>query len=116
MSELKLSGSIKVIGETKGGHSVSGKDWKKVTFVIANNDGYEGREQVFAFEIFGEEAVDKFLQYNQVGKNVEVSYNIKCNEHKGNYYTSLSAWKVFGSDAGNTTAKEMIEEESDIPF
>ena len=45
-----------------------------------------------------------------------MSYNIKCNEHKGNYYTSLSAWKVFGTDAATTTAKEMIEEESDIPF
>ena len=67
--------------------------------MIANNEGYENREQIFAFDIFGAEKVDKFLQYNKVGYNVDVSFNIESKEFKGKYYTNLSAWKVFKAEA-----------------
>lgn len=119
MSEQVLSGTIKTITETQSGTSSAGKEWKKLTFVIANNGGYEGKEQIFAFDIFGAEKVDKFLQYNKVGKAVEVSYNIECKEFNGKFYTNLSAWKIFGSDSETQptkTAKDFVEEDESLPF
>jgi hypothetical protein len=116
MSELKLNGKIKTICDVQTGTSASG-EWKKVTFVIANNDGYEGREQIFAFEIFGAEKVEDFIKYNKVDREVEVSYNIRTSEYSGKYYTSLAAWKIFGASAGETAAQPAVQvEESDLPF
>lgn len=116
MSELKLNGTIKTIAEVQKGESKAGKEWQKVEFAITNNDGYEGREQLFAFEIFGQEKVEKFLQYNKVGKAVEVSFNIKTNEYKGKYYTSLQCWKCFGADQEKKTVDEFADVDTDIPF
>lgn len=93
--ELKLTGQIKTIKEVVSGTTKSGDEWKKVEFVIANNDGYQGGEQVFCFEIFGAEKVDKFLQYNKVGDTVDVDFNIRTNEWKEKHFTSLQACKVF---------------------
>lgn len=92
---MKEQGKIKAILPVESGTSKDGKEWKKVVFVIANSKGYEGREQIFAFEIFGAEKVDKFLQFNKVGDVVDVDFNITTNEWQGKYYTSLGAWKVF---------------------
>ena len=117
MSELK--GKIKFISEVQSGTSKAGKEWKKLLFVISNNEGYEGQEQIFAFDVFGDEKVDSFLQYNSVGKEVEVSYNIRTNEHQGKYFTSLQSWKVFGvQNDGNAVQEPVVQDDaSDIlPF
>ena len=108
MSELQLQGHISQIKDVQEGTSKSGKEWKKLEFVIKNNDGYEGAEQEFAFEVFGAEKVDNFIQYNKVGQDVEVNFNIRCNEYKGKHYTSLQAWMI-KSMAG-------VTEENDLPF
>ena len=116
---MKLTGKIKVISEVIEGTSKAGKEWKKLSFVIANNEGYENREQIFAFDIFGEEKVDNFLQYNKVGYNVDVSFNIESKEFKGKYYTNLSAWKVFKAEAAPEVTKEVktvTVEDGDLPF
>jgi len=107
---MELKGEIKVILDTQEGTSAAGKEWKKLTFVISNNDGYEGREQIFAFDIFGADKVDKFLQHNEVGKKVEVSYNIESKEYNGKYYTNLSAWKVLAIEG------QVKEEDAEPPF
>ena len=49
----------------ESGTSKDGNEWKKVVFTIANNGGYQGAEQIFAFEIFGAEKVDKFPSIQQ---------------------------------------------------
>ena len=117
MSEFKLNGTIKTIADVQKGVSKSEKEWQKEEFAITNNDGYNGTEQVFAFEIFGQEKVEKFIQYNKVGKAVEVSFNIKTNEYKDKYYTSLQAWKVFGAEAGESKpVEEFASEPDDLPF
>lgn len=96
--EYKEKGTIKTVLPVESGTSQSGKEWKKLNFVISNNGGYEGAEQIFAFEIFGGEKVDNFEKYNKVGQEVEVSFNIRVNEWKGKYYTSLQAWKVMSGE------------------
>ena len=110
---MQVTGKIKQILDAQTGQSKDGKEWKKITFVVSNNDGFEGAEQLFAFEIFGAEKVDKFLQYNKEGDSVDVDFNIRTNEYQGKYYTSLQAWKVFKAE-GQAQANE--EEEDDSPF
>ena len=90
----EVKGTIKTILQVQTGTTKSGDEWKKVSFVVANHDGYEGREQLFCFEIFGAEKVDNFNKYNQVGNQVNVKFEIRTNEYQGKYYTSLSAFRV----------------------
>ena len=110
-----ITGTIKLIGETKTGTSKAGKAWSKLSFLIANNSGYEGKEAIFSFDLFGEDKVEKFLKYNKVGAEVDVKYNIECREWEGKYFTNLAAWSVFKADAEATpevaeTAEALAEE------
>ena len=113
--ELKITGTIKSIGETQSGTSKSGKDWKKLSFQVANNSGYEGKEAIFSFDLFGEEKVEKFLKYNKQGSEVDVKFNIECREWEGKYFTNLAAWSVFKADDGKPTEADEIADE-DVAF
>lgn len=118
--EHKEQGTIKTILPVESGVSKDGNEWKKVVFVISNNGGYQGAEQIFAFEIFGAEKVDKFLQYNKEGDTVDVDFNIRTNEWQGKYYTSLQAWRVFKVEEApqpQPQAEPVQEEDEDkLPF
>jgi len=115
---MELQGTIKNVLPTEKGTSKEGKEWQKQLFVVANNDGYEGKEAIYCFEIFGEEKVQNFNKFNKVGDLVDVNFNISTNEWKEKYYTSLQAWKVFKADA-EITAPEQVEEvgnDTGLPF
>ena len=111
MSELKVQGKIvnlldKVTGQKKDG---SGQ-WVKQSFVIDNGEQYNN---LSAFEVFGEEKVDNLNKFNKIGDDVTVSFNISCNEWKGKYYTSLSAWRI---DKVSIDEPAVEEEENDLLF
>ena len=110
--ENKVTGTITFIDQPQ---DISGGKYRKMTFVVTNNDGYEGAEKILAFEMFEKsdgDKIEKFLKYNKVGALVDVSFEIRCNENKGRYFTSLSAWKVFkAEDTGETVADEVLDEE-----
>ena len=110
-----MTGTISAILPTE---SISEGKYNKQVFAITNNEGYEGKEATFAFELFEKsdgDKIEKFLKYNKVGALVDVKYEIRCNENKGRYFTSLSAWSVFkAEDTGETVADEATEE--DVPF
>lgn len=103
---------------------ISDGKYRKQVFAIKNNEGYNGAEATFAFELFEKadgDKIEKFRKFNKVGSFVDVSYEIRCNEYKGRYFTSLSAWKVFkaeGAASGKATAPDPVDEEldSEIPF
>ena len=88
----QLNGTIKLIGEKQ----VFDSGFQKVEFVLTTND--EKYPQDVKFEIV-QDKVDDFLKYNKVGSSVDVSFNVRGNEYKEKYYVSLTAWKVFKSDA-----------------
>ena len=116
MSNLTVTTVIKSVSEVVEGVSKAGKAWKKVEFITDNGEQYDNLAK---FEIFGEEKVDKFMQYNKAGDNVEVSFNIKCSEYNGRHYTDLSAWKVWKVDAAAANAAvESVEptQSDDLPF
>ena len=113
----------KVLPVQTGTPKAGGEDWKKVSFVVANNEGYEGREQLFCFEIFGAEKVDNFNKFNKEGSEVLVKFEIRTNEYQGKYYTSLSAYRVESGERVEqasytpTATHAMVEsEDEDLPF
>jgi hypothetical protein len=111
---MQVTGTIRTITEAQTGQSKDGKEWKKITFVVSNNEGFEGAEQIFAFEIFGAEKVDNFLKYNKEGDTVDVDFNIRTNEYQGKYYTSLQAWKVFKAEG--QAQPQASDDEDDLLF
>jgi len=110
---MKVTGKIENILETKTGTTKAGKDWKKTSFVVKTDDEYNN---LYCFDVFGEEKVDKFLQYNSKGDVVDVDFNVKTNEWQGKYFTSLDAWKVFKADNSKQKEEVAVEEEGDLPF
>ena len=105
---LEVTGKITKILELQTGTTQAGSEWKKQSFILETSEQYNN---VYCFEVFGAEKVDNFLQYNKVGYNVKVDFNVSTNEWKGKYFTSLSAWKIFkaeteapAEEAGNDLA------------
>lgn len=122
MSELKVSGKIvKILDKVTGAKKDGSGEWVKQSFVIDNGEQYNN---LASFEVFGDEKVENLNKYNKVGDNVEVTFNISCNEWQGKYYTTLQAWKVFKSDSSVAQAVAQIdnafppaeEEQDDLPF
>jgi ribosome-associated translation inhibitor RaiA len=104
---MKVTGKISNILPTESGVSKDRKEWSKLTFAIEIKEQLKDGTEIKvknAFEIFGAEKVDKFLQYNKVGYNVDVEFNIKSKEYNNKFYTSLNAWKV--SKAESIESKE----------
>lgn len=107
MSELKVSGKIvKILDKVTGTKKDGSGEWVKQSFVIDNGEQYNN---LASFEVFGDEKVENLNKYNKVGDNVEVTFNISCNEWQGKYYTTLQAWKVFKSDSAVAQAVAQID-------
>ena len=109
----QLTGTIKLIGEKQ----VFESGFQKVEFVITTND--EKYPQDVKFEIV-QDKVDDFIKYNKVGASVDVDFNVRGNEYNGKYYVSLSAWKVFKSEANAPATDIGVPTEelatNDLPF
>ena len=121
MSDLKVTGIITKVLELEKGTSKAGKVWQKQRFILDTKTEYNN---IYCFEIFGEEKTNQFNQFNKVGDTVEVSFNVSTNKWNDKYFTSLNAWKVFKENKENK--KENPEKEAvdnltaelndDLPF
>jgi len=117
----KITGTLR--GQIKGIYPTEkiGDKWQKQVFTISTNGGKDGAELVYAFELFeGQDGdkIEKFNKFNSAGNTVDVSYDLRCNENpkkEGQFFTSLSAWKVFGvkgdANAPITPTNETLDEE-----
>ena len=133
---MLVTGKLIKVLDKQTGTSKSGKEWVKQTFVIDTNEQYNN---IIAFELFGDEKVSKFNEYNKVGSVIQVEFNITCREwvnQQGitSYFTSLQAWKIskgaLPSSSDFTSAEEVAdavgadfaratqikEVEDDLPF
>jgi hypothetical protein len=92
---------------------------KKITFVIDSGEQYSN---IYAFDLFKGaqhvQHVDNFPTYNKVGDQVEVEFNINCNEYNGKYYTNLPCWKCTKLGGETTASNQMspADEKDDLPF
>tara|TARA_R100000951_G_scaffold92658_1_gene81106 strand:+ start:408 stop:761 length:354 start_codon:yes stop_codon:yes gene_type:complete len=85
-----IKGKISAIHDIQ---DIPNTEYQKRVFAISNNEGYQGKEQVFAFELFG----DKMSLINgfKEGDQVDVEYNLRCRHWKEDkYFTTLDAWKI----------------------
>lgn len=97
---MEVTGTITKVLPVETGQKKDGAgEWQKLQFVLDNNEQWNN---IFCFEVFGNEKVENFNKYNKVGSQVKVDFNVKTNEYNGKYYTSLQAWKVFKADASVT--------------
>lgn len=117
---MKVQGKITKINEVTSGTSAAGKEWKKLSFLLETTEEYNN---LYCFDVFGEEKVDQFVKFNRVGQDVDVDFNVKTNEWKGKYFTSLGAWKIFKADVADApegmeaSGIELKADESDdLPF
>ena len=114
MSELKVKIRIDDILEVESGESANG-EWSKVSFIGEETEGQYPK--TIGFEVFGQEKVDKFLQYNKVGDEVEVSFNLESREYNGKVYTTARAWKIWNTQTTASAAPAPVaEEDDDLPF
>ena len=111
---MNVTGKITKVLETITGTSKAGNEWCKLSFVLETTEEYNN---LYCFDVFGDEKVENFNKFNKVGDNVEVDFNVKTNEWKDKYFTSLDAWKIFKVDETDTEQPAVVEEEqSDLPF
>jgi len=113
--ELEITGTIRTIEDTIEGTGKDGKPWQKLIYTVVTEEQYNN---LYAFEVFSQDKVEQFRQYNSVGNKVKVQFNVSTNEWKGKYFTTLSSWRCTKNDAQTPNA-EMVQtkEESDIlPF
>jgi len=116
MSELAITGKIKQFKDVQSGvGKQSGNPWSSQEFVVANNDGYEGKEQVYCFKVFGEDKVEQLTKFNKIGDDVKVMFNISVNEYEDKHYTSLNSWRV--EKVGEVAASASDSNDEDpLPF
>ena len=112
---MKVTGKITKVLETQSGTSAAGKDWQKLSFILETTEDYNN---LYCFDVFGDEKVEQFLKYNRVGQDVDVNFNVQTNEYKGKYYTSLQSWKIFKAEAAGEATPEAAQDEAkdDLPF
>jgi hypothetical protein len=88
-----IKGAIQTIHDLTAFKGKDGSDYQKQIFTVVNNDGYEGREQLFAIELFGDKT--QLLNSAKEGDQVTVECNVNCRHWKEDrYFVSLQAWKI----------------------
>lgn len=112
--ELKINGTIKLINELQTWDS----GFSKREFVITTKEQYP---QDVKFEVVKDKA-EKFEEFNKVGDEVDVKFNVRGNEYNGKYYVNLQAWyvsKVGSAENAQTNQPNdlpMLEVEDELQF
>ena len=115
MSDFKVTGKVEKILPVVKGTSKAGAEWQKLEFVVKTDDEYNN---IYCFDIFGQEKVEAFNKYTKLNDMVDVKFNVKSNEWKDKYFTSLAAWSVFKAEAPPAFEPVTAEtvETDDLPF
>ena len=92
----------------------SGSEWKKQSFIVETDEQYNN---LYCFEVFGADKVEKLTQYNKVGDVVNVQFNVNTNEWKGRYFTSLQSWRIEKADVSDSIEDNNFETigNTDVP-
>ena len=87
---MEFTGKIIAVLPAKGGVAkTTGNEWKAQEYVVENHDQYPRK---MCFEVFG---ADKFDQFNiQLGEELNVFFDIDCNQWQDRWFNRIRAWKV----------------------
>ena len=110
----KVKGTITAIGEKK----VLDNGAVVLDYVVSETSE-NGYVRPFSFNIYKSaeyaEFVDKFIEFNKVGDEVEVEFSIRGKEYNGRIYNSLSHWRCDKVGSG-TPAPQEEPVGDDLPF
>ena len=104
--ELTIKGTIVKVLDNESGTSKANKEWIKGGFVIDTSAKFNPE---VCFSVFGQDKLDSFKDVMQVGKSVEVAFNVSSREWEGKYFHNLDAWKITPSDV--TAKKEEVSDD-----
>lgn len=98
---LEVTGKLKKFLEPQTGEKKDGSgNWIKQSFLVETDSQYNN---LYCFEVFGDEKVANLTKYQKEGDSVTVEFNVNTNEYKGSYYTTLAAWKISKQSNDSTT-------------
>lgn len=109
---LEVTGKLIKFLEVESGESKTGTTWSKQQFVVQSEAQYNN---LYCFEVFGNEKVENLTKYQKEGDNVTVEFNVNTNEYKGKYYTSLSAWKISKANANGIQSPHAPQDNNAFP-
>ena len=75
---------IREVTDVTSGTSQSGKDWRKATVILEQEDG--SYTETYAVQAF-DDKIDVVSQY--VGQKVDIKFTIKAREYNGRWYNDL---------------------------
>lgn len=90
------------------------KGFRKREFIVIIGDKYP---QDIKFEMHNDDCAK--LDQFRIGEKVEVEYNLRGREHKGQYYNNLHCWKLShfkGAEVQNQMPDRKQQETADLPF
>lgn len=91
---MKIKGKIIDILPKQTGVSRNGTKWSILEFVIHSEESTPQYPNAICFQIYGDDKINKFSY--KVGDNVTVSFNINSKKYNNKYFTTISAWGVYG--------------------
>jgi len=109
---LKVEGKITKILSVETGKSKLGKEWSRQSFVIDTGEKYNPE---VCFGLFGSDKIEMLANY-EVGKHVQVLFNVSSREFNGKYYHNLDCWKIQSNNVSTNEIAAPVEEDSDVPF
>jgi hypothetical protein len=121
-----IEGKIISIGEVKNFDNGA----KTLDYQVETNEQYTN---LYSFDMYKSadnvQHIDNFIKYNKVGDNVRVEWNVRTNEYKGKFFSSLSPWKIepvnkikqktMGNIESNfleDAINQMQQDDDDLPF
>mgnify|MGYP001006956209 FL=1 len=109
---MEVTGKLEKFLPIQKGTKKDGGEWQKQSFLVKTTEEYNN---LYCFEVFGDEKVENLTKYQKEGDQVKVVFNVQTNEWKDKYFTSLSARRI-EKISGETTATETEEEGDGLPF
>ena len=109
---LEVTGKLIKFLEVESGESKTGTAWSKQQFIVQTESQYNN---LYCFEVFGNEKVENLTKYQKEGDNVTVEFNVNTNEYKGKYYTSLSAWRISKANANGIQSPHVPQNNNNLP-
>lgn len=119
---LEVKGTIEKILDVQKGEKKDGSgQWENQLFTLRTQEKYNN---LYCFEIFGDQKIYNFAKFNKIGQEVTVEFNVNTNEYQGKYYTTLSAWKIVATPLQNSQPQQEYHGEKlpnddssdDLPF
>ena len=113
---MTISGTLIKKLEVQRGISKTGKEWKKQSIIIEQEDQYKTK---VCIDVMGDkiERVEKM----EVGNHYDISVNVGSREYNGKWYTNISGWFFANEKTSSQMSKaddvyNDNEDNNDLPF